>query len=526
MARRQHRAFVELAPQRGTIYDAKDRVLSIYLATSSVYAVPEEIKDKKSAAKVLADELKMDRMALLSILEKKKHFVWIKRKIDSDTEEKIKKLAIKGVHLTGEGKRFYPTGKLFCHILGVTGIDNRGLAGIEFYYDAELSGEYGWRHSYKDAKRREIVSFQNDALPARDGTGLVLTVDEVVQYIIKKEIDEIVKLYRPKGVSCVAMVPSTGEILAMANYPRFNPNDLSGINNASLRNSAVTQSFEPGSVFKVVTASVALEEDIVDLDTEFFCENGAYKIGKRTLRDYKPFGTLNFREIIEKSSNIGVFKVANKLGKIKLSEYIDRFNFGSSTGVDLPGESSGITRDVSGWSSVDMTTIPMGHGIAVTPLQLASCISTIANNGVMMRPFVVRRFLDGEGFTVKEVEPEVLRRVVSKETADQVKELLEGVVVRGTGKNSRIDNFRVCGKTGTAEKVKPEGGYYKGKFIASFIGFAPYERPQVSLVLCVDEPQGKHLASQVAAPAFGNIMGKILSYLEVEGDKDEIKKTS
>jgi cell division protein FtsI/penicillin-binding protein 2 len=427
---------------------------------------------------------------------------------------------ILAIHL--EGKRFYPGGRLLCHLVGMTGTDNKGLEGIEFYYDRELAGEVGWRRSYRDAKRREIKSFHMDALPERNGINLALTIDEVIQHIIEKEIENIVASYSPRAVSIVAMAPRTGEILGLANYPWFDPNNVSDINPDHVRNRAISDSFEPGSVFKIVTAAAALEEGVVDFDSEFFCENGAYRIGKRTLHDYKPFGMMKFREIIEKSSNIGVFKVADKLGKEKMHAYIKKFNFGRPTGIDLPGEASGITRDVANWSAADMTTIPMGHGIAVTPLQLASCVSAIANGGVLMRPYVVKSLLSEEGMSIKENKPKAVRRVISEETAAKVKELLEGVVERGTGKKAGIDNFRVCGKTGTAEKVNTErGGYYRNRYITSFVGFAPFERPAVSVVISVDEPKGEHLASRVGAPAFKNIMQKILSYMEIEGDKSE-----
>lgn len=431
------------------------------------------------------------------------------------------------IYLPDQGKRFYPGGRSSCHLLGLTGADNHGLEGIELYRDRELSGEYGWKRSYRDAKRRKFASFKDDFLPARNGMGLTLTVDEVIQNIIEKEIENIEKSYRPKAVSIVAMDPVTGGILGLANYPWFDPNNFSDTSMDFFRNRAVSDSFEPGSVFKIVTAAAVLEEGVVDLDSEFFCENGSYRIEKRILHDYKPFGTLKFREIIEKSSNIGVFKAAKLLGKNRLYAYIKKFNFGEPAGIDLPGEARGIVRDVSGWSYLDMTTVPMGHGVAVTTLQLAACVSVIANEGVLMRPYVVKSILNEEGAPIDEKKPHAIRRVVSEDTAREVKELLAGVVERGTGKQARIAHFRVCGKTGTAEKVKPGGGYYKNKYIASFVGFAPFDRPRIALAVCVDEPEREHLGGRVSAPAFKNIMEQILSYMEIESDKtDETGKTS
>jgi len=521
LADRQHRKHISLSPQRGTIYDRINRILAIYFDTNSLYAVPKEIRNTERVADILSKKLVLDRESLVRKLTVNRNFTWVKRKLDAETKDDIKKLKIKGIYLASEGKRFYPGGRLSCHLLGITDIDNNGLEGIELYYDKELAGEKGWKHVYRDAKQREFFYHKEDSLPARNGTNLVLTVDEMIQHVLEAEMENIVNLYNPAGVSCIAMDPSTGEILGLANYPWFDPNKTRNVKLGHLRNRAISDSFEPGSVFKIVTAAAALEEKVVDLDTEFFCENGSYRLGKRILHDYKPFGKLTFREIIEKSSNIGVCKVASRLGKGKLFAYIKKFNFGKKTGVDLPGEVSGILRDVDSWSFSDMSTVPMGHGIAVTPLQMALCVSTIANNGVLMKPYVVKCLLNDEGTLIKENRPQVVRRVVSKETADKVKELLLGVVERGTGWRSRLDDFRVCGKTGTAEKVNPRGGYHKDKYISSFVGFAPFEKPRVVLAVCVDEPKGEHLGGRVGAPAFKNMMEKILFYLEAERDKRE-----
>ncbi|MGB2705327.1 MAG: penicillin-binding transpeptidase domain-containing protein [Candidatus Omnitrophota bacterium] len=526
LADKQHKLFLRLEPQRGNVYDRRNRVLAIYMDAPSIYAVPKEISDKENSALILAEKLDIDKEKLLRKFKKDNYFAWVKRKVDSETAGKIEELRMQGLYPMSEHKRFYPGGKLLCHVLGMTGIDNEGLEGIELYYDRELKGKPGWRLSSKDAKKREVVSFQRGFVPAREGKSIVLTLDEVIQHIIEKELENLVRRYRPKAVSIVALDPASGEILGLANYPWFDPNDISGVNASAVRNRAITDSFEPGSVFKVVTASAALEEKIVDFDSEFYCENGAYKIGKRTLHDYRPYGTLKFREIIERSSNIGTVKVAGKLGREKLAAYIKRFNFGEATGIDLPGEATGIMRNPSSWTPVDMTTIPMGQGIAVTALQLASCVGVIANGGVLMRPYVAKKLLDEEGNAVWKKKPDVIRRVISEETAGKVKRLLAGVIERGTGRRARLENFRACGKTGTAEKVNPKGGYYKQKYISSFIGFAPYERPAVALAICVDEPRGEHFGSRVAAPAFKRIMEKILPYMGVESDKGETGKSS
>ena len=526
IAEKQHRLFVKLKPERGKIYDRLNRVLAINLDTVSIYAVPREMDDKKARAKVLAKEFSVDEKALLKQLERDNYFAWVKRQVEPATAKKAEKLGIEGVYLINEAKRFYPAGALACHALGMTGIDSDGLEGIELYYNRELAGEYGWRRSIRDAKQREVNSSRADVLPARNGNNIVLTIDQVIQHTIESEIADIVKSYRPEAVSIIALDPNTGEILGLANYPYFDPNMPSNIKADSMRNRAVADSFEPGSVFKIFTASAAIEEGVVDFDSIIYCENGAYKVGRRTLHDYRPYGELTFREVIEKSSNIGTAKVAEKLGKDKLAYYIKRFNFNSPTGVDLPGEVQGIMRDVKSWSLSDMTTVPMGQGIAVTAMQLAGGVCAIANGGIFMKPYIVKSLLTSDGEVIKDNKPEQVRRVISKESAAKVGELMNGVVERGTGKGARLSDFRACGKTGTAEKVNPRGGYYKDKYIASFIGFAPYEKPAVVLVVCVDEPRGKYFGGQVAAPAFKHIMDKILSYMGTESDKNEIKKTS
>jgi len=496
----------------------------MYLDTISVYLVPKEVENKKLTADRLGEAVSIDPDTLLKRIDKDNYFAWVKRKVDEDTKNKVESLGLEGVYFMKEPKRFYPGETLACHILGVTGIDNEGLEGVEFYYDRDLKGEYGWKRSYRDAKRREIVSFQTEVLPARNGNNLVLTVDEVIQHILEREVRDIVKRYKPEAVSIIALEPSTGEVLGIANYPFYNGNEIRTIDGKTLRNRAISDSFEPGSVFKVVTASAALEEGVVDFDTKFFCENGQYRIGKRILHDYKPYGNLTFRQVIEKSSNIGVSKVASKLGKEKLYEYVIKFNCGNPTGIDLPGEAGGIVRDLDKWFKVDMTTIPMGQGIALTTLQLASIVSAIANEGVLMKPFVVKEVLNEEGIVIKENHPFRIRQVISLDTANKVKELLKGVVDHGTGKRAKLDRYTACGKTGTAQKVKP-GGYYKKKYIASFIGFAPSENPKIALAISVDDPKGRrHFGGQVAAPAFRNIMNNALPYLENEDINSDLQE--
>jgi cell division protein FtsI/penicillin-binding protein 2 len=510
----QHKILIKLEPERGDIYDNNKRLLALNIGTYSVYAVSKDIKDREKVASILSPLLNLEKDFLADRLNRNKSFVWLKRKITDKEAEILGKTNIDSINLIKETKRFYPNDSLGCHFIGFTGIDNRGLEGLELCYDVFLKGKYGWKNALRDA-RQDVVHSYAEYLPPSDGFDLILTVDEIIQHIIEKEIINIVKTSRPKGVMIVAMDPYTGGILAMANYPNFNPNHYQKVDSKFFKNMCITDSFEPGSVFKIVPASAVLEEGLIDFEDELFCEEGSYKIGKRILHDYRPYGTLTFREVIEKSSNIGTIKAAERLGEDKLYRYIKKFGFGSKSEIDLPGEENGILRDVSGWSYVDMTTIPMGQGISCTALQLVNAISVIANGGMLMKPFIVRYIVDTDNNIVKAFEPRPARRVIREETSSKMKELLRGVIERGTGKRAKLDDYDACGKTGTAQKVDKNGRYSKNKFVASFIGFAPSIKPRVALVVCVDEPKGKYFGGSVAAPAFKNIIEKILKYLEV-----------
>jgi len=510
----QHTTIIKSVADRGVIYDINKLILASNIGTNSVYAVPKNIKDKQRAALILSSILELDNDMVEARLKKDKWFVWIKRKITKDELVALKNADIPNIGFIDEPMRFYPNGILGCHLIGFTDIDSKGIEGIELSYEKYLKGRPGWRKVLRDARGFRIPSL-GDELPPRKGYSLVLTVDNMIQHIVEKEIDEIVSSYRPRSVSIIAMNPGTGEIFAMASYPRFDPNDYTRASADLFKNRCLGNSIEPGSVFKIITASAALEENLVHLEDKIYCENGNYKVRNRMLHDYRPYGTLTFREVIEKSSNIGTIKVAEKIGKKRLFQYITKFGFGSVSGIDLPGEENGILRDVSGWSYVDMTTIPMGQGISCTAMQLANSISVIANGGMLMRPRIVKMVIDSNENVVKEYRPEGLRRVISIDTASKMKELLYGVVERGTGKRAKLKGYDACGKTGTAQKVGKDGKYSKNKFVATFIGFAPLENPRVVLVVCVDEPKGNHFGGTVAAPAFKNVMQKVLQYLEV-----------
>jgi len=503
-----------LEPVRGIIYDYNGGILALNIKTDSVYAVSKDIKNKKNIAKQLSQLLKLDTKYLIDRLGREKSFVWIKRKISDEESEALNIAGVDGIFLIGESKRLYPGDSLACHLLGFTDIDNKGLEGLELAYDVFLKGKYGWKNVLRDA-RQTIVQSYGEGVQPKDGYSLILAIDDVIQNIVENEIEEVVKNSKPKSVSIIALDPKTGGILAMANYPKYNLNDYTRYSSENFKNRCISDTYEPGSVFKVITASAVLEEGACKLEDKFYCEKGSYKIGNRILHDFRPYETLTFREVIEHSSNIGVVKAASKLGKHKFYDYLKKFGLGAKTGIDLKGEENGILRPVSAWTKSDMTTIPMGQGISCTPIQLACAVSVIANGGILMKPYVVKSIIDKNNNVIKEAQPDEVRRVISEETALRMKDVLRGVVERGTGRRAKLAEYTACGKTGTAQKVGENGEYAKNKYMASFIGFAPYSDPRVALVVCINEPKGVHFGGMIAAPAFKNAMEKILKYIEV-----------
>lgn len=514
LAKKQQNLFVELEPRRGAIYDANLKPLAVNIAVDSVYASPREISadQKTQIIKQLAPILKVSQSHLKDRLYRNKYFVWLARKITADQSSEIKKLNIKGVDFIKESKRCYPNGYLASHIVGFAGLDNKGLEGLELYYDAFLKGENGWALFLRDARQKKLDLWEKMVMP-KDGDDLVLNIDEVVQYIAERELDKVFKTYHAKGASIVVIDPHTGAVLALANRPTFDLNSYSAANRDTRRNRLICDLFEPGSVFKIVTASAGLEEKKISEEDKIFCENGSYRIAGHTLHDHRPHGWLTFRQVVEQSSNIGTSKIAQGLGSGLLYKYIKLFGFGSKLGIDLPGEISGIARGPRFWSKISIATIPMGQEVAVTGLQLAAEISIIANGGKLMRPFVVKEIRDKDGQVIKKFFPAIINDVLSAETANRIKSILVGVIEGGTGKLAVLDGFTAAGKTGTAQKLETNGTYSHSKFVASFIGFAPAEEPLVSIVVIVDEPRPYYFGGVVAAPVFKNVAEDVLKYL-------------
>ncbi len=504
-----------MQPARGKILDSKGRELALDVRLDSVYAVSREVKNKLLAATQIQKVLSLDRRILMSRLAKDKLFVWIARKIDEGKSATLKKMKVQGLGFIKESERVYPKGDLGCHLVGFTDIDNNGIEGIELYYNSFLKGVPGWRMVQKDAKQRELVSKEIEMMPPVDGYNVHLTIDQVIQSIAQTQLAETCKKFNAKGGSVTVMDPKTGDILAMATYPVYDLNDPGKSDADVRRNRAITDIFEPGSVFKAITLSSILDNKIFTLDEKFDCERGSWAVAGKVLHDHHGSGVLSFREVIEKSSNIGTVKGALRLGGDKLYKTIRDFGFGSRTGIGLAGEVNGILPNPKNWSRSSIINIPIGQGVAVTPIQLACALGAIANDGVLMKPRIVTLIDDQDGKMIRSFKPEPARRVISKETSLQVRSVLQGVVERGTGKKAAVPGFKAAGKTGTAQKILPNGTYSHDHFVGSFVGFVPYDEPKVVITVSIDEPHPVYFGGDVAAPAFSKIASQILEYWRV-----------
>lgn len=522
LAESQYKKNVSLVPKRGTIYTRGYEELAVTVEVDSVYAEPDSIDVPKFAAKKLAPVLSLDREELEDNLSSSKSFIWLARKVTPSTIERVRSLNLKGICFVKENRRFYPNGELASHAIGFAGLDGQGLGGIELTHDAQIKGK-------TELIRAERDAFKNRTLPrdfgfedSLSGNSVVLTIDKTIQYNAEKELADAVRKSGAKGGTAIVMDPKSGEVLAMASYPQFNPNDLSSCSNASLRNKAIADTYEPGSTFKVFLLSAALEEGVVTPEDKFNCEKGSLELAGKKIKDTHEYGTLSVKEIMKFSSNIGSAKIGAKLGKQKLYDYIVSFGFGSTTGVELNGEGSGILRSMKSWSKLDLATISFGQGISVTPIQLATAFSAIANGGYLMKPYLVKDVLDRDGKVIKSNQPQIVKKVISGETALKVTEMLRDVVSEGgTGTEAAITGYNVAGKTGTAQKVSGGKGYRENKHVASFIGFVPAESPELVVLVAIDEPEGIQYGGTVAGPAFRAIAESSLRYLNSPKKNDD-----
>lgn len=516
-ADRQHQRIVPLTPGRGAIMDCNGNNLAISLEMDSCYAEPRHIEDIEGTAAVLAPFLETTKPELLKKLDSNKGFVWLERRLTPEKALRIKNLKLRGIGFAPETKRFYPNSEIAAHVIGFTGLDPAGLDGVELKYDAVILGNTGFLVTERDALGRNIAQKTMLVKSSAPGKNVVLTLDKNIQYIAEKELSKAVSDSGAKNGMALVMESDTGKILALANYPTFNPNAYSRYPQAQLRNRVVADSFEPGSTFKIFLIAAALEEKIVKPTDVFNCENGSYNIAGRTIHDTHKYGRLSVSDILKFSSNIGAAKIGIKLGDDLLARYLHSFGFGERSGIDLPGESPGNLRDSRRWYGVDLATISFGQGVTASAVQLAAAVSSVANGGNLMKPYVVERILDDGGREVQKIEPQILHRVISAETSSKVTRMMEGVTIDGgTGLNAAVEGFRVAGKTGTAQKVDPvTHGYSATKRTASFIGFIPADKPKLTILIVIDEPKTSPYGGVVAAPAFHGIALNALAYLKV-----------
>ena len=517
LAARQQHTQIPLVPKRGTIYDSRGNELAVSIEVDSVYADARKVTEVEKTARELAAILEIDRQELKQRLKNHRSFEWVQRKISPKEVEQIKALRLSGVSFLKENRRFYPNSQLAAHLVGFVGLDSKGLEGIEFQYDALLNGANQVWTTARDALGREIamgkISFEKED----HYRNIILTIDKPIQHITETELGRGVEKWGAKGGMAIAMDPWSGKILAMASFPTFNPNQFIQYRSKSWRNRALSDVFEPGSMFKAFLAAAALEEQVVRPSDSFFCENGSYKVYDRTIHDHSKHGYLTFQQIIKFSSNIGASKVGEKMGKERLYRYISAFGFGEKTRIGLPGEGKGIVHHPRYWSPVALDTISFGQGVSVTGVQLAAALSAIANGGSLMKPYVVEKITNEKGEVVQSFKPETIRKVISEETARKVRMLLKAATEKGgTGEGAVPAGYEVAGKTGTAQKVDSlMGGYSDDRYVSGFMGFAPADAPKLVVLVIVDEPQGDSYGGVVAAPIFKMIMEKALPSLNV-----------
>ncbi|TAN60091.1 PASTA domain-containing protein [bacterium] len=520
MALNQHNKTLNVQSKRGAIYDRNLKELAVSIEVDSVYAEPSKMDAPKAAVRSLSRILSVDNRELEKRLGSSRNFVWLKRQVDLKEEERQKVTGIEGVGVRKESRRYYPNKQLASNLIGFTGVDANGLEGVELYYDGLLKGSSTRITGEKDALGRTLIFEDSGKKVPIGGMEVELTIDKTIQYHAERSLKKAIESSGAKGGTAVVMNPATGEVLAMASLPTFDPNDIKGYAPRQWKNKPIADTFEPGSVLKLFLISAAIEENAISPGELFFCENGKYKVADRTFHDIKGYGWLSAVQIIKYSSNIGSAKIGERLGKARLYRYLKSFGFGEKTGIDLPGETAGAFRHFKGWSGVTLQTVSFGQGISVTAIQLASALSTVANGGFLMKPYVVKAVRDLGGNAVNETNPVIVRRVISEKTAKRMTEMLIGVTeTGGTGTRAKIDGFEVAGKTGTAQKADlKNGGYHESAYTATFMGFVPARSPKLAIVVVLDEPKGEHHGGVVSAPAFKEIAQASLAYMGIFPD--------
>lgn len=520
---------------RGKIYDRNFKELAVNVDMVSVYAdskvvqTPQRAQRAQRASKIVSEVLNLQKDEVLKKLESQKRFVWLQRKVDYGVAQKLKQQLeiekIKGINFRPDEKRFYPKGRLACHLLGFVGLDNVGLEGIEKFYESEISSSdsSGVKELVRPAagagkRNRKGISFDYYfySLKGASGSsnGLVLTIDEVIQQLVEYELEAACKKWSAKSGSAIVMNPKSGEVLALANYPSYDLNRFSESEPQLMRNRAVMDMYEPGSAFKIAVAAAAIEENVVNPNTKIFCENGEYSYAAQVIHDTHKSGWLSFREVLAESSNIGFVKVSQLLGKDRLYKRLKAFGLSEKTGVDLLSEASGYLPPVKAWKPQLMASISFGQGLSVTPLQMLCALNAIANRGLIMRPFVLKEVVDSHKNRLKFSQSTPIRKPISEVTASTLTDILVHVVEAGTGKAAQLPGYKVAGKTGTSQKALKNLGYVSGKYVSSFVGFLPADEPKVSIIVVIDEPKGEYLSAKVAAPLWKKIAEGTIQYMQ------------
>ena len=519
-AQRQQQRTIELAPQRGTIYDSSERPLAMSLPVDSIYAVPSHLDDPAHEAHLLAAALGLEVSDLEGRFGTSRSFCWVKRKVTSKESARVRALDLKGIYFQKEPKRFYPMKDLAANVIGYVGMDDQGLAGLEYSLNSELQGQPGHALVMEDALRR---AFRSKSDLGQPGMNVELTIDAGIQYIAQSALDAAVQKWHAAGGVAIVQNPNTGDILAMVSEPTFDPNHFGESSANSRMDRAIEWIYEPGSVFKLVTVSSALQAGVAQPDDYIDCQMGAIRLGGRIIHDdpgvipHDRAGPLTVRQVLAYSSDVGAVKLALRLGEDRFYNDIRKFGFGSKTDISLPGEERGLLMPPDRWSGVSIGEFAIGQGIGVTALQLVDAYSAIANGGMLLQPRIIKAIFRGE---THEALPAQWRcRVVSPQTSATMRQMLQGVVAYGTGTAAQLDGYSSAGKTGTAEKVGPNGRYSHQNYVASFIGFAPVTHPALTILVSVDTPRGSIYGAEVAAPVWNEIAQQSLSYLNVPHDQ-------
>ena len=520
-ARQQQQNALDTTPQRGELLDRQGRQLARSVQTISLFMDPAELDagQIECTAQQLSTALGFTYAELSQQLSNArtadKRFLWIARRLDVDRGNQILALNLPGIHSVIEPKRFYPNGSLASHVLGYVGIDGQGLGGMEHSFNSKIKGEPGELFLERDATGRPYESFE---IPAKPGQTVVLTIDQTIQYHAERALQDAVQRSHAKAGTAIVLDPRTGEILALANAPMFDPNNVSDSTAAARSNWALQNIYEPGSTFKIVAYSAAIDRGLAKPDDHIDCQMGAITVAGRVVHDHKPFGVLTLAEALAKSSNVGAIKLGIRVGDESMYDYITRYGFGSRTGIELMGETPGILRKVDHWQPSSIGSIAMGQEVGVTPLQMVAAFGAVANDGLRIAPHLVREVRNAAGSVVYTAQPEQ-HRVINAETAIALRGMLEGVTLHGTAKKAQLDGYSAAGKTGTAQKIDPRTrGYSATKFVGSFVGFAPVNNPQVAIIVVIDEPGGAYHGGDVAAPVFRDIAEQILPALGIEPD--------